>query len=101
MVTRCVDQLDSLRESLIEMPEVAGIYETIHTGVADAVKYDSIRHIGGEPALYEKVQDYTFEVGPPVFLSTNSEGMEVLQGNRKSSYCKKSYRLSILAIPNY
>ena len=78
VVTRCVDELESLYESLLEMPEVAGIYETIHTGVADAVKYDAIRHIGGEPALYEKVQDYTFEVGPRSFYQTNSEGMEVL-----------------------
>ena len=78
VVTNYVTELDSLYKSLLELSEVAGVYETIHTGVADAVKYDSIRHIGGEAVLYEKVEHCIFEVGPRSFYQTNSEGMEVL-----------------------
>ena len=78
VVTHGVDQLNRLYESLLELSEVAGVYETIHSGVADAVKYDSIRHVGGDPVLYEKVEQFIFEVGPRSFYQTNSKGMEVL-----------------------
>ncbi|MBG90902.1 MAG: 23S rRNA (uracil(1939)-C(5))-methyltransferase RlmD [Actinobacteria bacterium] len=78
VVTRSVDQLKYLYDSLLSLPEVAGVYETIHAGVADAVKYDSIRHLGGKLALREKVGHCLFDVGPRSFYQTNSEGMFVL-----------------------
>tara|TARA_Y100000589_G_scaffold113943_1_gene108257 strand:+ start:73 stop:1506 length:1434 start_codon:yes stop_codon:yes gene_type:complete len=78
VVTRYVDELKYLYDALLRLPEVAGVYETIHGGVADAVKYDSIRHLGGKLALREKVGHCSFEVGPRSFYQTNSEGMLVL-----------------------
>ena len=70
--------LDSLYSDLLKMPEVSGVYETIHSGVADAVIYDSIRHVGGDLSLQEAVGHCTFEIGPRSFYQTNSEGMFVL-----------------------
>ena len=91
---KCRD-LDSLYDRLLQMPEVAGVYETIHSGVADAVIYDSLNHVGGDLSLQEKVGHCTFEVGPRSFYQTNSEGMFVLYCAIEKiiqDYCLKDLR---------
>ncbi len=73
--------VDQFRDILLALPlqgKICGILHSIHDGVADVVRSDSMTILYGRDYFIEKLFDLEFQVSVYSFFQTNTEGAERL-----------------------
>jgi 23S rRNA (uracil1939-C5)-methyltransferase len=72
--------LDKLVKHLKETQEVQAVFFTTNEALADAVIFEKIELLWGEPRLVETLGEFSFEIAPQSFFQVNTKAAEKLYG---------------------